>query len=293
MTNIKRTLSVLLASSLLVTSSFETMIVSAASTESNDIEETIWIDNVEYSVSVDDDFNVVVHGTTPEKDSSADMILDTDLNGSLEITNGGEIEYYDVDIDTLDADITDSVIGNMVYSDKIEYTDIHATLTDEFNNVQEFSGVTSLMPDEYEGQMAITAAGGSIVVSGALTALIKAGIVVLASGTACYAVNKVVSTLKSKCKSYYYKAYVAANTVVIYPKPISRQTAISRIKYGLNVYTYLNSNAISVMNGTRLGYYGPEHHKKKYSIGYYFKHYHLNLHSKGRNAAHMFYGTPV
>lgn len=273
-----------------------------STTESNmEIEESVgkhvFVDGVEYTISIDDNFNISVYGETDS--GSAQLTLDTSLEGELIIEDDSHQEKYNIDIDSLSVsdESIDSEGNTFTATDSLEYEELSISVTDENDNTIVYNNIDDVIEEKYSGQMAAVAVyGGTIVISGVLTALLKACIVVMVSGVACYALQEVVTNIQRKSNCSYYRAYLASNTVVINPKPISKAEAANRVRNGGNIYTFYQSNAHDLMYKVAgYAFYGPEHHKKWYSVGWYFKHYHLNSHKNraDKNKSHVFFGFPV
>lgn len=242
----------------------------------------VYYDGIGYSVYIDDDYNIILQNI--DGDYETEMILDNTLSGSIMINDGNAVENYNINITELES------IDNIGEED-FEYDNIDIEITDEVGNIVEaYDDIDDIIVDEYEGQAAI-AIGGTITVSGLVTVLLKLAIAVCIAGVVCYAVDAVIEQVKNN-RNYCYKAYRALNTVVIDPRAISFKSAVSRIKKGVDVYTYTKGTAKSIMVSTAQGYYGPENHWAWYKVGMFFNHYHLNSHRKGKNDAHMFYGLP-
>lgn len=245
-------------------------------------EKIVYVDGVGYSVSIDEDYNITLQSV--DSDNEAKMVLDNTLSGDIRIDNGNGVEKYKIDISELAS-------SDNLDDEDFEYDDIDIEITDQQGNiVEEYDEMDDVILDEYEGQAAI-AVGGTIAVGGLVTALLKLALAVCIAGVVCYAVDAVIDQVKRN-RNYCYKAYRALNTVVINPRAISYESAISRIKNGSDVYTYTKGMAKSIMVSTAQGYYGPENHWAWYKFGSFFNHYHLNSHKKGKNDAHMFYGLP-
>lgn len=228
---------------------------------------TVFVEGVEYSVTLDEENNILIKAITPGYD--AEMVLDENLEGEIQINN----EEYNIDIKEIDYD-----------SD-----DIDVVVCDEDNNVvEEYEDTDELIPDDYCGQVAIAAGGGTIAVGTLVTALLYASLAITIAGVTCYAVDAVISDVKKNSK-YYYKAYQRLNTVFINPVPISAATATKRIASGSNTYTFTSALAKSIVKATGLGVTKSENHWAWYKIGSYFNHYH----TKNRNGAQSFYGVPL
>lgn len=254
--------------------------------------EVVYVDGVKYEVSIDNNYNIIVEGSNYE--TEATMVLNSNLEGNISISDNEMEENYSVEIASLESNDVVNVESIKEIKDDFEYDDVEIIITDTNDEDVLFcDDIDELLADEYEGQASIAISAGVITVSGMLTALIKASIVVTVAGVTCYAVDKIIEKVKKKSKQYYYKAYRCANTVVINPYPISKASAVSLVLCGADVYTYKKSFAKSVMKETYLGYYGPENHWKPGKVGFFFNHYHLNLHKKGKNSSHVFYGVPV
>ena len=272
---------------------FNTMNVTAFAEETEPYGST-YVDGIRYNVTVDSDYNIIIEAETDQ--SSGCMILDKNLTGVVNIECDNNTESYEIEISSLQLDEAD--FATEYLTEGIQYSQIEVLIEDEDNEKLVYcDNIEDIIADEYTGQAAevvtIKVVEGVITITGMLTALLQLAIVVVVVGVVCYAVDAIIAKIKEKCKQYYYKAYIAANTVVIDPNPISLNSAVSRIKSGLNVYTYTRSKAKNVMDATYQPYYGPEHHWKNGKEGFFFNHYHLLSHTMGKNDAHMLYGVPV
>lgn len=242
-----------------------------ASTISNST--TVYIDGVEYNVKVlEDKITVTTVGINNDstleiyENGKAKMVLYTDEN---------VFETYDITI-------------NELSEDKIDISYI-----DENNNLNTITDLSELDKDEYEGQIATTAAvfgtGITVVALGSFFKALLYTAVVYVSGVACYELSQAISNRKIST-SKYYRAYRAYNRVYIGIFSISRTSAVNRLKSGGDTYTYYSSNAKSIVLSTGRGLYktyGEIDSYSKYKKGVYYYHYH----PKTGVRSHSFYGT--
>lgn len=241
--------------------------ISASAAENTTIQD-VYLDGVAYHFEVDEDWNIIVTAETAE--SEARMVLDQDLNGTVEIENANAAdEEYTVDIKSLNAE--EEVFDVAV----VDETNPEETLELEYEDIAD---------SDYSGQVAVTA-GGVIVLGGLLEALLYAALAVVIAGVTCIAVVAAVEAVK-KASNCYYLAYQVLNSVFINPVPISQGTAVSTLKAGGSVYTFTGTRAYTAVYQTGLGVIGPENSYAWYKIGDYFWHYHPG----NRNGAHCWYG---
>ena len=230
----------------------------------------VFVDGVSYTIDIDEELNIVVSAKTLT--SSGKMVLDKELNGTVVIQSNRKFakSEYAVQINNLDA----------------ETSSLDVSMTDLKTNIVETMSYSDVIKDQYVGQSAI-AVGGVITVGSLLAALLYSCLAIVIAGVTCYAVDAVISAVKS-AQSYYYKAYRRLNTVFINPNPISKTQATNRIRSGADTYTYTSWRAKDIVVNTGLGVTNSENHWAWYKIGSFFNHYH----TANRNGAHSFYGLP-
>lgn len=264
--------------------------------EYSDCKESIFIDGVEYTYSISDEFDIIIEG---ESDiSEAYCILNK--NGEAKITidndnNYSKDEEYEVKINEL----SQNSIDMQAYKDDELY--------------KEYDSIEDIIEDEYDGQSAsvgiLMLEAGKILISlgAVLEALVTAGLAIIIAGITYIVAVKVYARVQAataekrkKAQRYYYPATVWKGQVVISPKGIAKNKAVARVKANLSVYSFTSSMARAVIS--QAGYkYGPvgklgEINKKRYKGNAYFYHYHkansnyVPVHAGG---FHSFYGAPV
>lgn len=249
-------------------------------------ETTIYIDGVEFNISINDDFEIEVEGHTDVSD--AFLLVDQNGYGEVEIQNDETIvdsEDYELEIE----DFTPNDVDIDVYEDN--------------DKVEEISSVDEIIEDTYEGQVAIAAGGAVISLGMVLEALLAAMLAVIIAGILYIVVTKFYSkvqtaskTKKQKVKKYYYKAAVWKGQVVVSPKGISKSKAISRVKSNLSVYSFTSSMARAIITQAKAYCSSPEIDGKRYRGHIYLWHFHkanAKGHALHTGGFHSFYGAPV
>lgn len=249
-------------------------------------ETTVYVDGVEFKVSINDDLEIEVEGCTDN--CEALLVIDKDGNGEVNIEDKEAVsEEYDLDINELskyDADVD-------VYEDG--------------KKIDEITSVDEIVEDKYEGQTAIAISAGGVVISigmlleamlNALLAVVIAGVLYIVVTKLYSKVEAATKTKKEKAKKYYYKAAVWKGQVVVSPVGITKSKAVSRVKNNLSIYSFTSTMARAAI--TQAGYCCSvsEIDKKRYKGHIYLRHYHKAnkmgkvLHTGG---FHSFYGAPV
>ena len=234
------------------------------------VKNTVYIDGIKYEVI----------------DTGEEVIIKNTENFEVHLYNDGKayIERY-----TSSGKIrNDFIVNNLTEDDvDIEYIDDEG----------ELQKITKVDIDEYEGQMAGTAVIigiGSVsilqIFAVVFVALLATVAIVYIAKVAYRALDYALQKMKINT-SRYYSAYIISGSVFVSVNPIDRATAISRVRSGLNIYTFYGSEAKSVVTATGLGVTGPEIDKRTTTSGtvkrgVYYYHYH----TKNRNGAHAFYG---
>ncbi|WP_127837280.1 hypothetical protein [Clostridium prolinivorans] len=231
------------------------------------LEKTVFVDGIEYSIYVEDSTNnVIVETVGLEKNSEMIITPEGDARATI-FDENSEVKEYDLEINELTEE------------------DVEVVVKDNGNVVEEFTSSEDLQADKYVGQSVIVV-GGTIVVGSLLTALLYASLALVIAGVTCYAIDAIIHVVRNT--NFYYKAYRRLNTVFVNPISIPYSQAVNRIKAGADVYTYFSTPARNIVVATGLGVTPSENHRKWYSIGTFFDHYH----TENRNGAHSFYGLP-
>ncbi|MFM1524486.1 MULTISPECIES: hypothetical protein [Helcococcus] len=232
--------------------------------------ETIYIDGVEYNISLTKDLDLKVE-TVLEGDAYSLSIDKNSGDGEFISTNNRtNTEDYSIKIKSLATDNLDMTIYDKktMVSDKIDSMD-------------------ELLDESYEGQISITLGGfaGKAILTALAAALAKAATVVVVAGVTYYAIDKISQRI---IKGLYYPAIIKGNNVLISPISIKRDTAVRRIKSGLSTYTILAVHAKGIVKETGLGVTHSENHYSSGRKGVFFSHYH----TLKRRGEHSFYGLP-
>ncbi|MDD6071449.1 MAG: hypothetical protein PUC12_11670 [Clostridiales bacterium] len=249
-------------------------------------EKTVYIDGVEFNVSINDDFQIEVEGHTDISD--AFLLVDENGFGELEIRNDEDVvdsEEYELEMDEFTSD------------------DVDIAVYEEGDKVEDISSVDEIIEDTYVGQVAISAGGVVISLGMVLEALLEALLAVVIAGVLYIVVTEFYSkveaasaTKRKKVKKYYYKAAVWNGQVVVSPKGISKSKAIGRVKSNLSVYSFSSVMASAVIAQAGFLCSLPEIDAKRYKGHVYLWHYHKAntrghvLHTGG---FHSFYGAPI
>ena len=238
---------------------------------SNDAVKYFYSNGVRYEVSLDDEGMVIVAGD----DGSTIRVVD-DGKAIATVKEGNEVRTYNMEIETLTDDETNVSVydeyGSLVY---------HVSDNDEL--------------DFYTGQVAITAGtyiGGGILVT-ILGIALKLIATCVVAGIVYYGAKEAVQYIKkssSRSAKYYPAILYKGNVVIAVMKPISKSSAVSRLRCGNSIYTFTSTNARAAVVSTGLGVLANSEIDKYRKRGYiYFYHYH----TANRNGAHAWYGTPV
>lgn len=262
------------------------------SVKANEVEtsQKVYVDGVEFSISVNDDMEIVVDGSSGENE--AHMLLNSCGEAELDISNEAleeEIEEYELKIDNL------------------EYDDVDVEIYQEEELVEEYLDLDDIVEDEYDGQVSIALTGGAVITVGmVLEALLAAALAVVIAGVLYIVITKFYSTVQTasktkreKAKKLYYPAYIWNGKVAIASKAITKSKAISRVKKGQSVYSFSSSMARSIIKQAGYSYFptgiSGEIDKNRKSGNIYLYHYH-KANKKGHvlhDGFHSFYGSPV
>lgn len=255
--------------------------------------ETVYLDGIEFTITYDDDMNMVIKGDAVDSLSESELILNKDGTATVMIDNEGcEQENYSLDIEEMDGE-----------------NDFEATVFDEnIDVVAEYDNYDQLEEDidAYEGQTAISAGGVVLITIGlTLAVLILWGLAKIISGVVYLVATKFYSAVQSLAKSkrakaynYYYPAYIVGKKTFISPSSISTSRAASRIKNGLCVYSFTSYLARQVVIAAGYNHWPSgttgdvTSAKNRKSGGIYFYHYHKAT-STGHGTEHSFYGAPI
>lgn len=247
---------------------------------------TVYVDGVEFNVSINDNFEIEVEGHSDVSD--AFLLIDENGYGEVEIQNDEDI----VDSEEYELEIEDFTPNN-----------VDIDVCEDGDKVQDISSVDEIIEDTYEGQVSIVAGGAVISLGMVLEALLTAMLAVIIAGVLYIVVTKFYSkvqaaskTKKQKVKKYYYKAAVWKGQVVVSPKGISKSKAISRVKRNLSVYSFTASMARAIITQAGARCSSPEIDGKRYRGHIYLWHYHkanAKGHALHTGGFHSFYGAPV
>lgn len=228
--------------------------------------ENVYIDGVEFSVTTDANMNTTV--ATVGLEENSELTINSKGVGTVELA--GESETYDVKIYNLsEEDVTAVVKEDGAVVDVVTESDVEETVADE----------------TYEGQVALAIPLVPVITTATLiAALIFVGKAVIVAGTAYYALTYVMDKVRQAPNNYYSAHLIPGKNVFVNPLAISYTTAVSRIRAGLNTYTFTAYNARRVVVSTGLGVTAAEHHSSR--TGFQYWHYHTAT----RNGAHSFYG---
>ncbi len=228
---------------------------------------TVFVDGIEYYVSIDNEFTITVE--TVGLKTNAKLIIDKYGNGSISgIKTQNKGEVYSVTINELSSNSLDMKIKS------------------NGKEIQRFTKPQDLFKDEYIGQSTIVI-GGTVLGAKLVQALIASGLILIATGITWVAVKAVADILEDSSTAYF-KCKFSLGTLFINPDDITKSHAINRIKGGYDVYTFLQANASSIVVAAGKGIIGPENHYAWWKLGDYYDHYH----TADRNGAHSIYGLP-
>ena len=248
--------------------------VDASECSKNNYSEEVYVDGEKFVITTNLDDGTVTVNSADKEDESVLVLSDN---------AGAEVKVYDAE----EKDYEDYFLEIENLSDN----DIDIDVIDESGNViEEIDDYDDLIDDTYEGQMEVAIVTG-ITIEALITALLQAAACIAVAGVIYYAGKAVVAEIeKSKeQQKYYYKAYIYNKNVFInLANRISRASAISRIRSGVNIYTYKKANAKSVTVDAGLGVSSPD---ISCFSGKKVKFYHY--HTSPKNNSHIFYGAPV
>ncbi len=269
----------IIASLLAVTLMFNSFIqeVSAVETQNGIIEtEHIYLDGIEYVYHVGVNGEIEVEAVS--KNTEGKLTVDSNAQAVAEVLDeNGNIEEYEIEIN----DLTDKEVDVDIFDD-------NGKLIEEYDTMEE------LLEDEYECQAVATMSVTVISVSTLLKVLLLIAATVIVSGVVYYAAATVAETIQNnkKKRNLYYSAYLKGKDVYIsYNKSISFKSAVSRVRYGKNIYTWTSANAKNVVLATGLGTIPKAEidsaSSRKKGFVYYY-----HWHTKNRNGAHAWFGRP-
>ncbi|WP_350344085.1 hypothetical protein PRVXT_000459 [Proteinivorax tanatarense] len=276
----KRFIALFLSLTVLLTSSNVLFANNKSAVNANG--KTVYVDGVEYFVSVDEEFNTIVE--TVGIENQAKLILGKNGNGFITVNNSdikgysinnndkiGEVKVNELNGQNIDAKI--KPLGGK--NESVHLKNINDLNSATFNEV---------------GVQSVTA--GTIIIGGSLLkALLAAGLAITVAGITVYAVESVIDQVREN-RQKFYKAYLRRNNVYIAPKPIPRTQAVTRVASGgkdSDVYTYQQFRARSLVESTGYGVSQVENHRRyRLQPGTFFDHYH----PIPRNGSHVFFGTP-
>ncbi|MGL5260639.1 MAG: hypothetical protein ACRC7V_11065 [Lachnospiraceae bacterium] len=175
--------------------------------------------------------------------------------------------------------------------EELSYNDVEVDVVDDDGEVVEsFDSPDDVIEDTYDGQAAVVVVVTGITVGTLITAILEAAACIAIAGVIYYGAKAAVKAIEksSSKQKYYYKAYIYDKNVFIAIKnSISKASAVSRIKSGLNVYTYTASLAKSAVTATGLGCSSKDISDLSGKIRFW--HYH----TVPKNKSHIFFGLPV
>lgn len=248
-------------------------------------EDIIFIDGVEYNVSVDFDGNVCVEGEMD--DTSSSMQIDSNGNGTVVLDSEDEtLEEYKVEIEELNKDDVE-----------VEILDENDKILEEYNDYEE------LVEDTYEPQVLVEVTIFAEIVYLILCLIATTAIMYI--GNVCYimakefckSIAKASAKQKQRSLNSYYPAYIKSYVTYISTKDISLKEAAARLLTIQNIYTYYSANAKKAVLQTGYSPKGPEIHtdSEKVKGKYVFYHYHPG-HTNSKNVmvksldSHALYG---
>jgi hypothetical protein len=240
---------------------------------------SVYADGMEYLYK----FTLEEGITIKTADGEAELTIDNYGNGVAKVEEFGEEKEYQLEVKELSYEKVDVEVIN-----------------EEGVKVEEYKEYDDLVKDEYIGQTVLV--GFSVSVLGiVLTVLLAMGVIAYINGDLHVLVSEVVSAIQATAQlvNAYFSATFTSNKayVLINPVSISASSAVNRIGLGLNVYTLLPANALSIVNATGLtpaSLHTNKNHASCDSCTYY-SHYHTANHGSGasQNHAHSWYGFPV
>lgn len=255
------------------------------------IEDSIYIDGIEFDVDVDiETGNVIISGKTDESDG--ELIIQPDGEAIIEIEHSDfEDESYYLEIESLDTKDVD-----------VEVFDESGMMVSSYDDYDE------IVEDVYEGQAAVS---WSLVISAAILltvayvttyVLIKSGVTYIMAHQFYKTISKAKQAVKTKAQNHYYPAYIQNNNVYISPKGISLVSAATIILSDGHIYSLTSSMAKKVINSAGYaavdsnGVKRSEKHSKSGHIVFY--HYHKGkIDRSGKmvkfGSAHSLYGKGV
>lgn len=266
---LKKTTTILLILAML----FNTIFINQPVVYANEQElEKIYIDGIEYAISITEDLNVKVNTFIEGEMYSLEI---NKFDGSGELTSTSE-----------DINANDYAIQIQELSE----SDVDLTISDNrTNEVQEIDSIDELIDESYVGQAAAAVTFGGIagkaLLAAIAAALAKAATVVVVGGVTYHAVTKISEKIR---KGSYYPAIISGNNVLIAPNAINRSKAVERLKNRMSIYTILSSHAKGAVKDTHMGVTQSENHYNSGKKGVFFSHYH----TLQRRGEHAFYGMP-
>lgn len=237
----------------------------------NKYSQVIYVDGIKFICSMDDSGTTVIK--TAGKHAGSEIVINA--NGEARATvlsKGGKKEKYDLIINELSKKNVDVEV----------YTKSH-------KKVKEYKDIKMLYTDLYTGQAAI--AIPVAILGTAIKALIVVAVSVVVAGVVYYAGAKAYAAIKSNKnrKKYYYRATLINGSVyVAYTSKLNKNQAASRIRQGLNIYTYTKGLARKavIASGYRCSRREIDKRRKRGKI--YFYHYHTSP----KNGSHAWHGIP-
>lgn len=267
--NIKKIVSCIIIGALVfTTSNFKIY----ANPDTCEISQVVYIDGNAIEVIVDAENGIIKAQAINGSDDSS-LIISENGESTATVYDKTEDEYidYSLEVETLTKD------------------DVDIAVVDEGGEiVKEIDDYGDIINDTYEEQFAVGIIT-AITIETLITALLVTAACITVSGVIYYAAKSAVKAIeKNKAnKSYYYKAFIYNKNVFINLNRISTSSAISRIRSGLNIYTYTSSLAKNITLSTGLGCSSPEISDLKGKVRFY--HYH----TANKNGSHIFYGLPI
>lgn len=266
---IKQIVACILVATLFVVN---TNIEAYAEEKNNVLKEVVYVDGSAIEVTIDIENGVISSKAVDSSDESS-LTIYRDAENEITVYDEAEGDFvnYKIEIE----DLTEE--------------DVDVTIIGENNEIVErYDEYNDLIEDSYDGQAAV-AVITIITAETLIAAVLQVCACIAVAGVIYYGAKAAVKEIEKtkERKSYYYKAYIFEKNVFINLNNISYNAAVSRIKSGLNVYTYTAAQAKNIVIATGLGCRPSEISCLEGKIRFY--HYHPGI----KNGAHSFYGLPV
>lgn len=289
MTTKRKGISLLLCFSLLISCMFP---CSAAAFQSDDIvyTQTFTFENIEYTLYGYGDGSFSLSSGS-DNDMSC-LTIDSQGNGTAEITTDGNTQSLNVDIE----DLTPDDVNVTIYDASITPQNTVSHSVSSEHQVTYHIGspeeLYNLSHNTIQPYSAIAVSVWSI--SQLLYVIVQVVITLVVAGITYHAIASVVEAIKNdrdqarQCYKAHYKRGLT-DVYIDYSNPISATESVNRVKSGLSFYTFNRTNAQQIVKAAGLGVIGPEIDKNLKSNYLYYYHFHTG----NRNGAHGWYGLPV